>query len=74
MKLSYQQLGKAFRKAYWAERRINRTQDVDWQLKAFGQYYNCQVHATPDAGGDMCIDYLEFATPEEATMFMLRWS
>ena len=72
-KVSYKQIEPAFRRAYRASK-INLTQDVDWQMKDFGYLYGCRVHTTLDAGGDTCLDYLEFATPEEVTAFLLKWS
>lgn len=74
MKVSYKQISPAFQKAFIAEKRIDRELDIDWQLKDFMYLHNCRVHTTLDAGGEPCLDYVEFSTPEEATMFMLRWA
>lgn len=72
-RVSYKQIEGAFYKAYRASK-INLTQDVDWQMKDFGELHNCRVHTVLDAGGDTCLDYLEFDTPEEVTAFLLRWA
>jgi hypothetical protein len=72
--VSHKQIGRAFYKAYMADTRINRTHDVDWQLKDFGYLHNCRVHTVLDAGGDPCLDYMEFNTAEEVTVFLLKWA
>ena len=48
--------------------------DVDVQIEQFNDLYDCNVITCLDAGGDTCLDYIQFKSPEDATMFMLRWA